>query len=293
MAKVTDRFRDSGNAVVVISDCTPLRSGDPAMLDRLGGLNVDFVCTAYNPGKLVRGDSIVAAYTIKQRVGKDVVFNLATRDMNKIALESRLLGAQMLGLENVVVLQGDPFTERELIQVKPVDDFTPTGFIRSIRSMNEGLDYRGSKLREPTDFCVGATLDLGRDLEGEARLAHQKVEAGAQYFITQPIYDLGLRERFLELYQAGAKESLSQPIFWGLQVLEKDGILLGDIPAPVLQDLDAGRPGADIARELLHTFVEAGIRGIYLVPPILRGGARDYEAAQRVLEAFGAGQGAA
>ena len=286
MAKVTDVYRRSTERIVVISDFTPPRSGDAASVDRVKELQVDFICVAYSPGKLVRSDTVATAYTIKQRVGTDVVFNLATRDMNKIALGSHLLGAQMLGLENVVVLQGDPFNARELEQVRPADDFTPTRLVGAISALNQGLDHRGSKLRMPTDFCIGATLDLGRDLDREARLAWRKVEAGAQFFITQPFYDPDRRRRFLELYQATAAEPLSVPVFWGLQVLEKEGILLGEIPDRVMKDLEKGRPGTDIAVEQLRAFVEDDVRGIYLVPPILKGGARDYDAAQRVLAGF-------
>lgn len=284
--KVTDRYAQSGHGLVVISDFTPPRSGDPAAADRVRGLNADFICVAYNPGKLVRADPVAVAVAIRERVGTDVAFNLATRDMNRVALGTRLLGAQMLGVQNVVILRGDPFTERDLARapVKSVDDCTPTDLIRDARALNEGLDYRGSTLRGAADLCIGATLDLGRDLEDEARLAARKVEAGADFFLTQPFYDLARRSRFLEFFEAAAGTSLDRPVFWGLQVLDKDGIVLGDVPRHVTDDLEKGRPGSEIAAESLRGYLEAGIRGVYLVPPILRGGARDYEAAQRVLE---------
>ena len=79
-------------------------------------------------------------------------------------------------------------------------------------------------------------------------------------------------------------EAISQPVFFGLQVLIKDGVIFSSVPQGVRQDLEAGRDGADIALELLRRFLDYGVRRIYLVPPILRGGARDYAAAQRVLE---------
>jgi hypothetical protein len=69
--------------------------------------------------------------------------------------------------------------------------------------------------------------------------------------------------------------------------LDKDGIVLGDVPDAVRAELEGGRPGAEIAAELLTTFTDAGVDGIYLAPPIIRGGARDYEAAQQVLSAIG------
>ena len=282
MAKVTEVYAASSGPVV-LCDCTPPRSADPAALDAVGAVGADFACVAYNPGKLPRADSVAAALAIKERTGTDVVFNLATRDMNKIAVQSRLLGAQMLGLENVVVLQGDRFSPEEAERVKAVNDFTPTALIASAAAMNDGLDYRGSRLRGATALCIGASFDLARDMDREVALTQRKVEAGAHFLIAQPIYDLSVRHRFLEAYERYAGAPLSLPVFWGLQVLEKDGLIFGNVPQAMRQQLEEGRPGADIAIELLRQFVDDGVRGVYLVPPILRGGARDYEAARQVL----------
>ena len=282
MAKVTEVYAASSGPVV-LCDCTPPRSADPTALDAVGAVGADFACVAYNPGKLPRADSVAAALAIKARTGTDVVFNLATRDMNKIAVQSRLLGAQMLGLENVVVLQGDRFSPEEAERVKAVNDYTPTSLIASAAAMNDGLDYRGSKLRGATSLCIGASFDLARDLDREVALTQRKVDAGAHFLIAQPIYDLDVRHAFLDAYERSTATPLDLPVFWGLQVLDKDGIVLGNVPPEMRQQLDEGRPGVDIAIELLRQFVGDGVRGVYLVPPILRGGARDYEAARQVL----------
>ena len=282
MAKVTEVYAASSGPVV-LCDCTPPRSADPTALDAVGAVGADFACVAYNPGKLPRADSVAAALAIKARTGTDVVFNLATRDMNKIAVQSRLLGAQMLGLENVVVLQGDRFSPEEAERVKAVNDYTPTSLIASAAAMNDGLDYRGSKLRGATSLCIGASFDLARDLYREVALTQRKVDAGAHFLIAQPIYDLDVCHAFLDAYERSTATPLDLPVFWGLQVLDKDGIVLGNVPPEMRQQLDKGRPGVDIAIELLRQFVEDGVRGVYLVPPILRGGSRDYEAARQVL----------
>ena len=129
----------------------------------------------------------------------------------------------MLGLDNVIVVGGDAFTERDLSAVKDVRDFRPTELIAAIKSMNQGVDYKGLKLRSPTDFCVGAAIDLGRGIEREARLTRAKASAGADFFITQPIYDLDQIERFREGYEAAAGEPLAAPVFWGVQVLDAKG----------------------------------------------------------------------
>ena len=102
------------------------------------------------------------ASAISRRFGKEVIFNLTTRDMNKLAVQNHLLGAEMLGLKNVVVLKGDDFGDKDLSQVKQVGDFTPTGLILALERMNEGLDFRGRKLSSPCDLCIGATIDLSR-----------------------------------------------------------------------------------------------------------------------------------
>ena len=224
------------------------------------------------------------AYSIKRDTGKDVIFNLATRDVNKLALQSHLLGAQVLGVENVLLLKGDDFTGRDLGQVKGVSDFTPTSAMAAVDKMNQGIDFRDSKLREATDFCIGASIDLGRGIEGEAALTHRKASAGAQFFLTQPVFNTLEITALKEAYIRIAGHELSQPVFFGLQVLRKDGIIFSSVPEEVRRDLDKGREGVDIALELLNEFLEFGIRNIYLVPPILRGGGRDYQAAQRVLE---------
>ena len=78
---------------------------------------------------------------------------------------------------------------------------------------------------------------------------------------------------------------MSMPIFLGLQILDAKGLIFGEVPESTKQDLENGREGTDIAIELLHRFVAGGVTNIYLVPPIFRGGLRDYEATQRVLEA--------
>ena len=283
--KVTDKCSVQGDAPLFICDFSPPRGADPGSFDRARGLDADFICVAYNPGRAVKVDSAMLAYSIKYHTGKEVVFNLATRDMNKLAVQSHLLGAQMLGLENLVVIKGDVFTERDMSRMKEVGDFSPTGLIKGLESMNQGLDFRGSKLRMPTEFCIGASIDLGRGIEREAALARRKVASGAQFFITQPVFNTSEIDAFLQAYRAASGAELSQPVFFGLQVLSKDGIIFSSVPKGVREDLEKGREGTEIATDLLHAFMELGIRRIYLVPPIMRGGARDYEAAQRVLEA--------
>lgn len=282
MAKITEHCFEAIGHTTFICDFSPPRAGDPSLLQQ-ADIDADFISVAYNPGRSVRVNAPMLAAAIQQQVGKEAVFTLATRDMNKLALQSLLLGAQLLGLENVIVVQGDPFSERDLTRVRPVDDYRPTQLIAAIARMNEGVDFRDSNLRSPTEFCVGTTVDLGRDIQHEAELAHRKAAAGAQFFITQPIFDPAEASRFQEACARTAREPLEAPVFYGLQVLEQDGVIFSTVPQAVRQELEAGRSGVEIALELYQKFQEAGLHNVYLVPPIRRGGARNYAAAREVL----------
>ena len=286
MTKVLDKLAQDPTHTLVICDFSPPRGADPALLEPSGILDADFISIAYNPGRSTRLNSVVAAHWIKSNFGRDVIFTLATRDMNRLAVQSLLLGAQLLGLENLIVVKGDDFTSRDLALVRDVNDLRPTELLHSINDMNRGVDFRGLNLRSPTDFCVGSTIDLARGIDEEVRLTRRKVEAGAQFFVSQPTFDPEEPKRFLSRYAERYGEELSTPIFYGVQVMAPEGVVLGNVPQWVTDDLSGGRPGRDIALQVLGEFADAGFRSIYLVPPILRGGRRDYQAAQEVLEAF-------
>lgn len=285
MTTVIEAHRTTTHRPVFLCDFSPPRSADTSFLADARNLSADFLCVAYSPGRAVRADSAFVAHTIKQNTGKGVIFNLSTRDMNKLALQMHLLGASMLGLENVVVLRGDDFSEQDSQRVKAVHDFTVTGLIKAIVDLNKGIDFRGRRLDKATSLCVGATFDLAKGIEREAKLAHKKVLAGAQFFITQPTFDPRQIETFDETYRQIAGEHMSAPVFWGLQVLAHDGVAFGQAPQHLLAQLEKGRSGPEIALELLGQFRSIGVRGIYLVPPIFKGGTRDYKAAQAVLSA--------
>ena len=285
LTTVIDKRAQEPNAVQFICDFSPPRGGDPKLLEPARRLGAGFISVAYNPGRSTRVNSAFAAAWIKGNTGADAIFTLATRDMNKVAVQSLLLGADLLGLENVVVVKGDEFSERDLSTVKAVDDFVPTGLLRSIASMNQGLDFKGGKLRSPTRLCAGAVIDLAHG-EGETALVRRKVEAGAQFFLMQPVFEPRRLQDFLSRYDREYGEPLAPPVFCGIQVMAADGLIFGDIPDWVTSDLEGGRPGDEIAVQVLQDFVVAGFRSFYLVPPIFRGGRRDYEAAQRVIEAF-------
>ena len=228
-------------------------------------------------------NSVTTAAVLKSRFSAEPIFTLATRDMNRLALQSLLLGAQGLGLENVIVVAGDPFGPTDYGAVA-VADFLPTELIAGITELNAGMDYRGRALRAPTDFCVGATVDLGRGIEDGARLAARKVAAGAQFLITQPVFDPVDVERFDDARGRSGGDFARTPVYYGVGLMETDGISFANVPRKVRDDLAAGRSGVEIALENWEALRVGGARDCYLVPPIRRGGARNYQAARQFLE---------
>ena len=282
MVRVVDCSYESTGRSGFICDFSPPRSGSISEARR-AGIPAEFISVAYNPGRAVRANSAMLAAAIRRETGRETIFTLATRDMNRLALQSLLLGAQMLGLENVVVVQGDPFSDRDLALTKSADDYQPTGLIAGIRAMNEGVDFRGANLRESTNFCIGATFDLGRGIAREAALAARKVESGADFLMSQPIFDPQDAHRFSDSFERQTGAALSVPVFYGLQILEPGGVLFSSVPNSVRDELEEGRSGVDMAVELYGRFREAGLRNVYLMPPIRRGGARDYDAAREFL----------
>jgi 5,10-methylenetetrahydrofolate reductase len=282
MAKVTDWTSRATGRPSVICDYSPPRSGSPSDIAH-PPQEADFISVAYNPGRAVRVNSVAMAATLERSYNVRCIFTLATRDMNRLALESLLLGAQSLGLENVIVVAGDPFPASDRVST-PVDDYRPTELIAAIARMNTGIDYRGGQLRNPTGFCIGATADLGRGVVAEARLAVLKVAAGADFLITQPVFDLEDVRRFNDACHAAAVEPLTAPIYYGVGLMEPDGVSFSRVPQGVLDELADGRSGVEIALQVWEGLRQAGVSDCYLVPPIRRSGARNYEAARQFLQ---------
>lgn len=284
MTTVVEHRFQCPNTVQIVADFSPPKGTNPALLDEASCLDADFISVNYSPGKSARVNSAIAAAWIKQNTGKEVIFSLSTRDMNRIAAQGLLLGANMMDLENVVVLKGDSFTKTELAITKPVDDYAPTGLIRAIADMNRGVDYKGLKLQDPTSFCIGATIDLARSMDWQVELTRRKVEAGAQFLLLQALFSPERLTEFLERYADRYGEELSALICCGVQVLVEDGVTFGVLPDWVTTSLRKGHSGEDIAVETASRYRDAGYGSIYLLAPIYRGGRRDYVACQRVIE---------
>ena len=154
------------------------------------------------------------------------------------------------------------------------DSFKPTELIRELQGLDEG-------------FCVGAVADLSKGVEQEAHFSRRKIDAGADFLLVQPTFDIDAVERFL------AKADTSIPMFFGVQILVNGGVAFAPVPESLSLDIEIGRSGVDAAIEMISRFLRIGVNCFYLIAPIYRGGMRDYSAARNVMASFESGSGSA
>src|SRR5438270_609768 len=158
---------------------------------------VDCVDVGDSPMARVRMSCIAFAALCEQRVGIETLIHFTTRDRNLMALQSELLGAHALGIRNVIALTGDPPQMGSYPSATGVWDVKAPGFIRIIKQLNQGVDWAGNSIGRATNFLVACAVNpMADDLDFELDWYYQKVEAGADVAITQPLYNLEQLDRF-------------------------------------------------------------------------------------------------
>jgi 5,10-methylenetetrahydrofolate reductase len=150
---------------------------------------------------VMRLGSLITAFLVKQ-VGLEPIFQMTCRDRNRIALQSDLLSAWVLGIENVLSLTGDLPALGDHPQAKPVYDLDSVQLLQVIGKLNSGTDMNGNQLKGKTDFFAGAVVNPGADSEAALELQimkmEKKIQAGAKFFQTQAIYEPVKFEKFMK-----------------------------------------------------------------------------------------------
>ena len=284
MKSVLEAINKRGRKPFYLCDFSPPKGGNADLLLECYDLNPDMFMVAYAPGRSVRLNPIFAADWIHSRTNIPTVFTVSTRDMNKSAMQSLLLGAELMGLPNVLIVKGDKFSAEDLNLQTEVNDFTPTELISAVKTMNERRDFRGNELTYPTRFCIGGALDLSRDWGKESWLTKAKITSGSNFIVSQPTFDHELPSKFLSFYEKTIGEKLKIPVMWGIQMVERDTISFANVPRWVHQKLEDGGSSYEITINLVKRHLDLGIDTFYLVPTIYKGGRRDYLSAQAVME---------
>jgi homocysteine S-methyltransferase len=238
-----------------------------------------------NSGPLARVgmDALSLSGALEAR-GIETIPHLTTRDANLIGLQAMLLGAWAVGgVRNVLAVTGDPPSLGSYSESYGVYEVDSIGLVKVMAKLNQGLEWGGKNLGGATNFTIGVAVNpLAEDLDEELRRFYLKVEAGAHFAMTQPIFDPDHWEQFLK--RMGGKSPI--PILVGLWPLSsyKQALRLHNevpgivIPEPLLKQLEAAgasarEHGFALARKMLDWARDArssGIAGAYLIPPFKR-----------------------
>jgi Methionine synthase I (cobalamin-dependent), methyltransferase domain len=196
----------AGNFVTMVEivppkgiDCSKELNG-AAELHKLG---VDAINVPDSPRASARMSAQSLCVQIQQNVGIETILHYTCRDRNVLSIQSDLLGASSIGLKNVLCLTGDPPKLGNYPDATAVFDVDAIGLVNIVRNLNCGLDIGKNSIGESTGFTVAVAANPGvPDIDQEIRRFAYKVEAGAEYAITQPVFDLRLLEAFLKRIEA-------------------------------------------------------------------------------------------
>ena len=234
-----------------------------------------------NSGAMARVgmDALVVAGALEAR-GVETVPHLTTRDQNIIGLQAALLGAWTVGgVRNVLAITGDPPSVGDYPETSGVYEVDSVGLVKVLSRLNQGTDWAGKTLGGATNFAIGVALNpVADDLENEIARFHAKVEAGAHYAMTQPLFDPEHWHAFLK--KLGGKPAI--PVMIGVWPLNsyKQALRLNNevpgivIPEPLLKAMEAAGASArecgfQVARQML-AWARTELAGAYLIPPFKR-----------------------
>ena len=234
-----------------------------------------------NSGAMARVgmDALVVAGALEAR-GVETVPHLTTRDQNIIGLQAMLLGAWTVGgVRNILAITGDPPSVGDYPEASGVYEVDSVGLTKILHRLNQGTDWAGKTLGGQTNFTIGVALNpVADDLDGEIARFHAKVEAGAHFAMTQPLFDPAHWCAFLR--RLGGKPAI--PVLIGVWPLNsyKQALRLNNevpgimIPEALLKSMEAAGASArdrgfQVARQMLE-WARAEMAGAYLIPPFKR-----------------------
>ena len=163
---------------------------------------IDAINIPDGPRASARMSALALATLIQKEIGIETVLHFACRDRNVIGMQSDLLGAWAIGLRNVLAITGDPPKLGNYPNATAVFDVDAIGLTNLINRLNHGFDLAGNPIGDPTGFSIGVGVNPGAiNLDEEIRRLDWKIEAGAEYIVTQPVFDIAILERFLKRIQ--------------------------------------------------------------------------------------------
>ncbi|MDE2712339.1 MAG: bifunctional homocysteine S-methyltransferase/methylenetetrahydrofolate reductase [Acidobacteriota bacterium] len=262
----------------------PPRGAEPGkFLARVGDLadaGIRFVNVADGPRATARMSAIAFAALLERSGEVESILHYQCRDRNLIGIQSDLLGAHALGIRNLLAVTGDPPKLGDYPHATPVFDVDSIGLVRILRGLNHGLDLAGNPLGAALPFHIGVGANpAAADVEGEMGKFEKKVQAGAQYCLTQPVYETRLLERFVKDVRG-----YGIPILAGVLPLvsSRNAEFLHNevpgmsVPRSVRERLAAAptrqrarEVGVSVARDMVAAARDL-VAGVYVMPPFNR-----------------------
>ena len=274
------RMLREGEFVISVQLDPPLGANNSALLEVSRVLKetgkAHMVDVNDNPRARARMNGVMASVAIERQCGIETIPHLTPRDMAIAGLESLLLGAHAEGVRNILAVTGDPPEEGDYPGARGVYEVDAIGFTRLIASLNRGEDYHGRSIDAPTSFFTGVAVNPSADdLDVELHRFEQKLAAGAQFAMTQILFDFVYLDAFLAHF--GGRSPI--PLLVGIWPLrshqlavrvhnEVPGIIVPDAVQQRLREAGAGAAdvGTGIARDLLAEAREKAA-GVYVVAP--------------------------
>ncbi|MFB3916067.1 MAG: bifunctional homocysteine S-methyltransferase/methylenetetrahydrofolate reductase [Terriglobales bacterium] len=257
----------------------------------LKAVGVDAVNIPDSPRASARMSNQALSILIQQQVGIETVLHYTCRDRNVLSIQSDLLGAAAIGIRNLICITGDPPRLGNYPDATAVFDVDAIGLVNIVHNLNQGLDIGANPIGTATSFVIGVGANPGApNIDEEIRRFEYKVEAGADYVVTQPVFDIDLLERFLRL-----SERYRIPVvagIWPLTSARNAEFMKNElrvaVPDHIMQRMarvtsaDAARAeGVAIAREMLSAIKDV-VQGAQIAAPFGR-----YSSALDVLDALG------
>jgi methionine synthase / methylenetetrahydrofolate reductase(NADPH) len=257
----------------------------------LRSVGVDAINIPDSPRASARMSNQALSLLVQQEVGIEAILHYTCRDRNVLSMQSDLLGAAALGLHNLICITGDPPKMGNYPDATAVFDVDAIGLVNIVHNLNRGLDIGGNPLGTGTAFVIGVGANPGLpNIDEEIKRFDYKVEAGAEYVVTQPVFDLKLLETFLRRIEHSKIPVIAG--IWPLVSVRNAEFMKNElrvsVPDSILERMSAAQTpeaareeGIAIAREMLMA-VRHMVQGAQISAPSGR-----YSSAADVLEALG------
>ena len=245
----------------------------------------DVINVADSPMARMRMSAWAVCDLVQRKIGVETTLHFPTRGRNLLRVQGDLLAAHAIGLRNIFVVMGDPTSIGDYPEATDNYDLVPSGLVKLIKQgFNMGVDHSGTSIGQPTNFFVGAALNLcPQDMDNEVKNLQRKIKAGADFFLTQPIYRPTDGLNLIEAYEA-KHGTFNKPILAGILPLvsakhanflhnEVPGVFIPEEARRKIENAGDNERGVTIGVELAVELIEqikGWASGVYIMPQFHR-----------------------